>query len=169
VHSRLAVTSSPMKQSLVRYYCKESVLGNHPMYCFKKVLAFVDIKSRLEVPPYSNGNHGHGHGWRCITSCLVQGGDVASRTETLNQCAKWASVYRRLIDDVCGIGARLVSAEFRRQHIIIFDMLVMIFDTLREIPISNKFMRHKKANVDFFFGGYTRCCTVVLFDRHGHL
>lgn len=40
-------------------------------------------------------------------------GDDVSRSITLQRCAAWASnVYRRAVDDECGPGARLASAEF---------------------------------------------------------
>lgn len=62
----------------------------------------------------------HYHAWGPQCSGAVEGpptgryacSDVEERTKVLEECTKWASVYRKTLEDECGEGLRLASAEF---------------------------------------------------------
>lgn len=60
------------------------------------------------------------HAWGASCQGTVDGppsgnytcGDEIATTETLERCASWAGVFRRVMDEQLGDGARLMSAEF---------------------------------------------------------
>jgi len=102
----------------------------------------------------------HYHSWSSQCSGTVDGqdaayacGDVQGRDQVLEQCTQWASTFRDVVDKECGVGTKLMSAEFSASSHHSVRRSCNSVSNLRESYVR-QVEAAQAANVELFYWSY---------------